>query len=151
MPGSYAEWLAFSEVARNLGLLAAAVLGVGVGAWRTYAANRQARAAEVQARLARRDHITELFVRAVDQLGNDKLEVRFGAIYTLKQIMREDEYREWTTPILETLTAYVREKTSAADDSDPPPDVAAVIEMLRIQIQLNVQSETGNGEPRETQ
>lgn len=104
-PPELASWIAISEIARNIGLLLAGIFGIGIAAWRTWAANRQARAAEEQTRLARRDHVTEFFVRAVDQLGHEKLEVRLGAIYALKQIMREDEYREWTGPIVETLSA----------------------------------------------
>ena len=75
-------------------------------------------AALAQARTARRRHqeqtaadrerrITESFAKAVEQLGSDKLETRLGAIYTLERISRESEREYW--PIMETLTAYVRE------------------------------------------
>lgn len=75
-------------------------------------------AALAQARTARRRHeeqtaadrerrITESFAKAVEQLGSDKLETCLGAIYTLERISRESEREYW--PIMETLTAYVRE------------------------------------------
>jgi hypothetical protein len=71
-----------------------------------------------QARTARRRHeaqttadrerrITESFAKAVEQLGSDKLVARLGGIYTLERISREE--REYW-PIMETLTAYVRER-----------------------------------------
>jgi hypothetical protein len=69
-----------------------------VGAYytsRTFALNRQGQ-------------ITERFTRAVDQLGNDQINVRLGGIYALERLAREsrDDYE----PILEILTAYVRER-----------------------------------------
>jgi hypothetical protein len=54
--------------------------------------------------------ITEHYTRAVEQLGNDKLEVRLGAIYALERIARDSERDYW--PIMEILSAYVRERAS---------------------------------------
>jgi uncharacterized protein YjbI with pentapeptide repeats len=51
--------------------------------------------------------ITEHYTRAVEQLGSDKLEVRLGAIYALERIAKDSERDHW--PIMEILTAYVRE------------------------------------------
>jgi hypothetical protein len=51
--------------------------------------------------------ITEHYTRAVEQLGSDKLELRLGAIYALERIARDSERDHW--PIMEILTAYVRE------------------------------------------
>jgi len=78
--------LALTEIARNLGLLFAAVAGIYLAWKRVTASNRQADAALAQAALARRDHVAELFNRAVGQLADAKLEVRLGAVYTLRQI-----------------------------------------------------------------
>ena len=59
--------------------------------------------------LNRRGQITERFTRAIDQLGDDKMEIRLGGIYALERIAYEssDEHG----PILEVLTAYVRENS----------------------------------------
>jgi len=51
--------------------------------------------------------ITEHYTRAIEHLGSDKLEVRLGAIYALERIARDSERDHW--PIMEILTAYVRE------------------------------------------
>jgi hypothetical protein len=51
--------------------------------------------------------ITEHYTRAVEQLGSDKLAIRLGAIYALERIARDSERDHW--PIMEILTAYVRE------------------------------------------
>jgi uncharacterized protein YjbI with pentapeptide repeats len=63
--------------------------------------------------LTREGQLTERFTKAIDQLGavNDKgekqLEIRLGGIYALEQIARDSKKDHW--PIVEVLTAYVRE------------------------------------------
>lgn len=119
-----------SELVRNYGLLAAAIVGVLLAWWRSRASNRQAVAALRQAEVAQRDHVVEMFNRAVDQLGSEKLEVRLGAIYTLKRISRDPQYGDYRVPILETLTAYVRERTRDESDSEPPVDIREIMHLL---------------------
>ena len=119
-----------SELIRNYGLVVAAGLGLVLAWWRSRASNRQAIAALRQAEVAQRDHVVEMFNRAVDQLGNDKLEVRLGAIYTLKRISRDPAYAEYRIPILETLTAYVRERTRGDTSAEPPVDVREIMSLL---------------------
>ena len=125
-----AYWIQISELVRNYGLVAAAGIGVGLAWWRSRASNRQALAALRQAELAQRDHVVEMFNRAVDQLGSDKLEVRLGAIYTLKRISRDPQYIDYRVPILETLTAYVRERTREDTNAEPLVDVREIMKLL---------------------
>jgi hypothetical protein len=67
--------------------------------------------------------ITERFTKAIDQLGaiNEdgklKLEVRLGGIYALERIARDSEKDHW--PIMEILTAYVREHAVRVRDENP--------------------------------
>jgi hypothetical protein len=119
-----------SELIRNYGLIVAAGLGVVLAWWRSRASNRQAIAALQQAELAQRNHVVEIFNRAVDQLGSEKLEVRLGAIYTLKRISRDPRYADYRTPILETLTAYVRERTREDTGDEAPVDVREIMNVL---------------------
>src|SRR5215218_298741 len=70
--------------------------------WRTLQVNREGQ-------------ITDRFTRAIDQLGKvedgQKLfEIRVGGIYALERIARESEEDYW--PIMEILTAYVRQNAS---------------------------------------
>ena len=51
-------------------------------------------------------HKTDLFTKAIEQLGSEKLEVRLGGIYALERIARDSEKDHG--PIMEVLTAYVR-------------------------------------------
>jgi hypothetical protein len=80
------NWLEISEIFRNYGLLIGGALGLYLAWRRTSASTSQADASLQQAELARRDHVAELFNRAVGQLTDNKLEIRLGAIYTLRQI-----------------------------------------------------------------
>jgi uncharacterized protein YjbI with pentapeptide repeats len=66
--------------------------------------------------------ITEHYTRAVEHLGSDKLAVRLGAIYALERIARDSERDHW--PIMEILTAYVREHAAwKADAADEEGDI----------------------------
>ncbi len=68
--------------------------------------------------------ITERFTRAIDQLGainekgEKKLEIRLGGIYALERIARDSEKDYW--PIMEILTAYVRERSPRKKEGSPP-------------------------------
>jgi Pentapeptide repeats (8 copies) len=70
-------------------------------------AERTSKSAERTYRLEREGQITERFTRAIDQLGNKELDVRLGGIYALEGIARDSE--KYHGPIMEVLTAYVRE------------------------------------------
>ena len=54
--------------------------------------------------------VTDRFTKAINQLGEagpEKLAIRLGGIYALERIARDSERDHW--PIMEVLTAYVRE------------------------------------------
>jgi hypothetical protein len=80
-------------------------------------------------RISQEGQITERFTRAIDQLGSDKLQVCLGGIYALERIARDSETDHW--PIMEVLTAYVRERvpwkeeeprsTEETSPSEPQP------------------------------
>ena len=55
--------------------------------------------------------------QAVDQLRDRNLEVRLGGIYALERLAKTSENDHW--PIMEVLTAFVRERASAT--KTPPP------------------------------
>jgi hypothetical protein len=91
MPATWEQmsvFLVLSEIAQNLGLLFAALVGPYL-AWNwVTASTRQADAALAQADIARRHLMAELFNRAVGQLNNAKLEVRLGAVYMVARSPR---------------------------------------------------------------
>ena len=79
------------------------------GTWRTLHINREGQ-------------ITERFTRAIDQLGQtgkEKLDVRLGGIYALERIAKESDTDRG--PIIEVLTAFLRERARwNPDDADTP-------------------------------
>jgi hypothetical protein len=109
-----------------------ALIGGPVLIWRALTAHWAAQAARHQADTAREGHYTDLFTRAVEQLGATRevktyqevddgtggkrreavttteptLEVRLGAIYALDRVARDSERDHW--PIMQVLCAYVR-------------------------------------------
>ena len=72
-----------SEVVRNLGLLAAAFIGLGFGIWRSIIALLNVRTARQQAATIEQGQITDRFSAAVEQLGSLNSTVRTGGVYAL--------------------------------------------------------------------
>jgi hypothetical protein len=120
--------IAISEAVRNIGLLIVAVFGLYLAWLRVTAANRQAEATLSQADLARRAHVAELFNRAVGQLTDAKLEVRLGAIYTLRQIA--SDFPDLAEPTFDLLSTYLRETAGQYKDDLPPGDVREIMKTL---------------------
>jgi hypothetical protein len=58
--------------------------------------------------LARRDHVAELFNRAVGQLKNENPEIRLGAILTLGQICKD--FEDLSGPVVQLLTTYLKQE-----------------------------------------
>jgi hypothetical protein len=105
--------------------------GIAIGLYFTW---RRVAAAERTVQVEEEGQITERFTRVIDQLGatdeqgNKRLEIRFGGIYALERIARDSEKDHW--PIMEVLTAYVREQArwqeSSPQQQDQPQDSAAL-------------------------
>jgi len=126
------EWVTLTEIIRNVALAVFAALG-GYLAWRELTTKRsQAGTAAQQADLARRAHVTELFNRAAGQLGDERLEVRLAAIYVLREIGKD--FPDLANPVFELLQAHLRERRDDYGDDDPPIDVRAIIETLKLRI-----------------
>jgi hypothetical protein len=129
-------WLQFSEVIRNFALIGAGAVGIWIAWKRATAATRQAEAAlrqseiaNEQAKLSRREHVAELFNKAVEQLVSEKLEVRLGAIFTLRQI--GNDFSDLSGPTFQLLNAYLREHDKDYGDGLPPADISEIIETLK--------------------
>nr|WP_290224229.1 pentapeptide repeat-containing protein [Trichocoleus desertorum] len=57
--------------------------------------------------------ITERFGKAVEQLGNESLQIRLGGIYALERIAKDSDSDYW--PVMEVLTAFIREDTRSRE------------------------------------
>ncbi|MFW9258045.1 pentapeptide repeat-containing protein [Nostoc sp. CALU 546] len=95
------------------------------------AANKTAEAALKNAEAAQDKQITERFAKAVEQLGNEKIETRLGAIYTLERIAKDSPKDHWT--IMEVLTAFVRENAPLKDFSEKNTDLLIIVNTLNYQ------------------
>jgi uncharacterized protein YjbI with pentapeptide repeats len=111
-------------------ILAAGGLLLGLGiAWRRFEISRETRT-------------HERFARAVEQLtserpdGSPRTEARLGGIYALERLAVDSEREYW--PVMEVLTAYVRENASwARAERGPQPsalrlraDIQAILAVL---------------------
>jgi hypothetical protein len=106
----------------------------------TNLATIEAARADVQATLqtTRDGQIADLYGKAVEQLGSEKLDVRIGGIYALERIAR-DSARDHPT-VIEVLSAFIREHSrepwpQAEPGADPPrretrPDVQAALTVI---------------------
>jgi hypothetical protein len=111
------------DLVQAVGLILAGVAGA-IGIFFTWRGQRITRESlessrdntERQLILIREGQITERFTKAIEQLGatdaqgHQTLELRLGGIYALERIARESETDHW--PIMEVLTAYVRQHAS---------------------------------------
>jgi len=109
-------------------LIVAGVLSAPFVVWRTMIADRQTA-------INQQTHYTDLYTKAVEMLGADKvekrdgkersvpnIEVRLGAIYALQRVMNQSDADY--LPILKTLCAYVRENATFQERpsfSEGPP------------------------------
>lgn len=118
----------FSEVVRNWGIVIAGAIGLWIAIWRGLSLSRQADAASNQARTADRTFATSIFSQAVGQLGDEKLEIRLGAIYTLRQL--KDDYAEFSRPVMMVLATYVRQRTATNPDAAKEDDIREILDLL---------------------
>jgi uncharacterized protein YjbI with pentapeptide repeats len=111
-----------APAATVIGAVATILVGV-VAAWIALARHRAQTNADIQRR------ITESYSKAVTQLASDKMEERLGGIYTLERISRESKDDYWT--VMETLTAFVRERSHQNETESPATDIAAVLTVIK--------------------
>ncbi|MEW6659925.1 MAG: pentapeptide repeat-containing protein [Thermodesulfobacteriota bacterium] len=130
-----------------------------------YIAWVRSKALQDQAEVAREQQLRDLYVKAVEQLGSEKLQIRLGGIYALERIARESAKDHW--PIMEVLTAFVRVNAPRQwddlsgqqpmeDDVSPSPlskprtDIQAVITVLGRRVRTFGQGEEQSLDLRET-
>lgn len=117
----------YQEATKNFLFAFASAFGAPFLVWRTWVAHKQASAAAEQAHIALENHITGIFSKSVELMGQVRevktngpggvlmvrsvpnIEARLGALYSLERLLRESEKDQ--RAILETLCAYVRENS----------------------------------------
>lgn len=66
-------------------------------------------------RLQQEGQFTDRFTKAVTQIGDEKLEVRLGGLYSLERIAKDSPKDHWT--VMEILSAYIRERARKKKES----------------------------------
>ncbi len=81
-------------------------------------------------RVAEGKQVTESFAKAIEYLGSKEVEIRLGGIYILEEVA--NKYPEYHWKIMETLSAFVREKTLKVSGPKDPPgvDVRAALTVI---------------------
>jgi hypothetical protein len=128
------DWVAVSEIVRNLALAVAGFVGAYLAWLQLSPAILQARSATAQADLARRTHVIELFNRAAGQLRDPKLEVRRAAIYVLRGIAKD--FPDFADPVFELMQAYLRAADIDYGDQAQPVDIRAILDLLRRRLEV---------------
>ncbi|MEU0544810.1 pentapeptide repeat-containing protein [Nocardia sp. NPDC005978] len=92
--------------------------------------NESLRATSDQAGLARQTAITDRFAKAIEQLGNEKLDVRLGGVYLLERLATDSPNDR--PQIFEVLSAFVRTHApnTAACDASPEAKVSVDVQAV---------------------
>lgn len=74
--------------------------------------------------------VTERFSKAVELLGDDRLEVRLGGIYLLERVAKDSPTDQWI--VVEVLTSYIRDKAAFRRQraTDMPTDIQAALTVV---------------------
>ncbi len=109
------------ETLRNLalayGAFLAACIGLPLAIWRSFVANRQAKAANSQAETSERGLRNERYQKGAEMLGSDTLATRLGGIAALARLAREHP-EEHHVEIMDLLCAFVRHPTKTKAESE---------------------------------
>lgn len=94
------DWiLKHHEEIRNLGLVAAAVIGLPLAIWRSFIAQQQAK---IQAD----NHLAETYTKAIDQIGHTTETIQLGGLYALEKIAISNQ--KYHRQIIEVLCSFIR-------------------------------------------
>ncbi len=128
-------WIAAAAAA--IGVIGTATVGI-VGYYIARSTNKstiEAAHADVRRTLdaTRTGQITDLYSRAIDQLGSEQLHVRIGGIYALERVARDSEQDH--PLVMEVLTAFIREYSREQWPKTGPgrwtrPDIQAAVTVV---------------------
>ena len=127
-----------SSTIRNIGLVAAALIGLPLAFWRSTTADRQSNTALEQSTtaitqvgIASQGLLNERYQKGAEMLGGSVLTVRLGGIYALQRLAEErpDDYH---IQIMNLFCAFVRQPTQSglARDGRVAMDVQEVMNAI---------------------
>ena len=83
--------------------------------------------------MSRRDHVAELFNRAVGQLKDENLEIRLGAILAFGQICTD--FRDLSGPVIQLLSTYLKQEKVDYGETGAPADIGKIIWIIAVMSQ----------------
>ena len=104
----------FALVENSFRTTLAQVVGGSLLLLSLYLTYRNVKIAQENLRIVEEGKLTDRFSKAVELLGDEKLEIRLGGIYALERIARDSQKDHWT--VMEVLTAFVRENSHESID-----------------------------------
>lgn len=133
--------LSNAEDLRNAALVLALLSVPPFFAWRAWLSRQADRRAARRALAEDQAREAERLAHVFAQLGNDQVAVRIAAVHTLEQIAREHPRHHG--PIMQTLSAFVREQVKApvprlVGNHYAPPEAAEIYTPPRTDIQAAV-------------
>jgi uncharacterized protein YjbI with pentapeptide repeats len=105
--------------------------------------DHQREVAAANERNAAEQRVTDLYTRAVDQLGSGQAPVRLGGLHALERLAQNNPAQRQT--VVDVICAYLRMPYAPPDDQPPaedaPPDAQTRYEQCRqeLQVRLTVQ------------
>ena len=125
---------------RDLLAIIFGIAGIILLFWRSYSADKQAKAAQTQIELAtnqlrtgQQDSLDGRYQRIADMLGSDTVSTRVGGIYSLKQLM-VNHPEQYHLAGIELLCAFIRSppsyKSAGADNGSLREDVQAAMSVI---------------------
>ena len=126
---TYMQWLGQDGV-RNLIFLFGGIFGFGFAFWRIYILDKQRKTLDEQRKTDEQRLYIDSYLRAVEQLGATKKEVRLGAIHELKKIFQGSAAHR--VQIIEILCAYVVANAHGhqKEKERPPIDILAALNII---------------------
>ena len=106
---------------------------------------QQLQASRTALDIAQEAQTTERFTRAVDQIGNQQLQVRVGGIYALGEISRDPAHdRHWV--VMSVLAAFLRDKATwrpSPPRAQLPEDIQAALSVIVAPGSQSIKNDTG--------
>lgn len=133
--GSYLIWGVPGDLKaedwRNAILIVGGLTAGIIATWRAYVADEQAKTESKKANIAEQIQITDRFARAIEQLNNEHIYMRIGAVHALERIGHDSE--DDVLAVLRLLASFVRGQSPAKNKSvhfELPPDAKEGLDVI---------------------
>lgn len=114
-----------------------------------YFTSQQLQASRESLEIAQQGQTTERFTRAIEQIGNQQLQVRVGGIYALGEISQEPLHNhQHQQAVISVLSAFLRDNAAwrrAPPRATAPEDIQAALSVISAQLPERTQYKSEPG------